>query len=495
MSTVLAMPLAGPRLQRSTWRERYGRWHGYIRLRGDPALPNGRRGRVTLYQRGEDVQEDGRHTYILSWCAHGRRHKQRVVGDIYDAVRRADEINTAIKDNNTGTPPSRLSVEELVARFIDGLQRRADAGEISPKTPVRYWGALRHLVAFSRTCVQPRTNRSGWVPTRDFALQFKTYLQGARVSSNGHPRSPRRSIAGKGIDFILSASRALVRWAAREGYLPAVASDAFARSGRQRMAMPALTTAPIQSDEVVALIHQADVYQLVLFSFHIFHGARVAEPAWLMLEFLDRAGSWVDYRCIDELGYRTKGGTNKRLPLPAPMMQALALLTADRADGPILRKRKTIEREARRAGRQHPLRKLIKTVEGQSPANWSQRVQAGLAALKEAGGINGDDIRREFAHLVRQAGLRDDLRPKALRHHFATTLERADIPYYTRKYLLGHAVSARGRHADDPTAVYTHLDPDFIRAGYQRLLDGPLSIVAEAFAKRLAELRNQDPGV
>ncbi len=34
-----------------------------------------------------------------------------------------------------------------------------------------------------------------------------------------------------------------------------------------------------------------------------------------MIEFVDRAGSWIEYRCIDELGYRTKGDTNKRLPI------------------------------------------------------------------------------------------------------------------------------------------------------------------------------------
>ena len=494
MSSILAIPPAGPRLRRSTWRERYGRRHGYIRLQGDPALPNGRRGRVTLYQRGEYAQEDGRHTYILSWCVHGRRHKQHVVGDVYDAVRRADEINAAINNNTATTTSSRLTAEDLVSRFIDGLHQRADAGEVSPKTPARYRGALRHLVTFSNTCVQPRMNQNGWIPTRDFALQFKAHLHGARISPNGHPHTPRRPIAVKGIDFILSASRALVHWATREGHLPSSALEAFAQVGRRHVAAPALSTAPIRTDEVVALIHQADLYQLALFSFHIFHGARVAEPCWLMIEFVDWAGSWIEYRCIDELGYRSKGGTNKRLPMPAPMAQALTGLAAGRTGGPIVCKRRIAQREAKRHERQCTFRDLVRMVEQRSPANWSQRAQAGLATLKEARGITGDDVRREFARLCRRASLRDGLRPKSLRHHFATALEHADIPYYTRKYLLGHTTSAQGQHAGDPTAVYTHLEPDLVQAGYQRLLDGPLSNIVTAFAKRLAELRTQDPG-
>ena len=495
MSSIAVLAPAGLRLRRSTWHERYGQRHGYLRLHGDPALPNGRRGRVTIYQRGEDVGNDGRGTYILSWCAHGQRHKQRVVGDIYDAVRRADEINTAIQDNDTGMTPSRLSAEELVTRFMDGLHRRADAGEISPRTPDRYRAALDYLVTFSRTSAPGRTTRQRWVPTREFALDFKAYLHGLRVSPNGHPHTPRRPLAGKGIDFVLSASRALVRWATREGYLPVASLDAFAQTGRRRLAKSALSTTPIQPDEVVAIIRQADLYQLVLFSFHIFHGARVTEPCWLMLEFLDRAGSWIDYRCIDELGYHTKGGTNKCLPVPAPMKQALAELTAGRAGGPILGKRRLVQHHRRRRERQCTFRGLVRMVEQQSPDNWTQRVHTGLTVLKEAGGITGDDVRREFAQLVHRAGVRRDLRPKALRHHFATALERADIPYYTRKYLLGHAISARGHHTGDPTAIYTHLDPDFIRAGYQRLLDEPLSTVTEAFAERLAELHDQDSAV
>lgn len=75
-----------------------------------------------------------------------------------------------------------------------------------------------------------------------------------------------------------------------------------------------------------------------------------------------------------------------------------------------------------------------------------------------------------------------------LRHHFATALERADVPYYTRKYLLGHNLNHKGRQDSDVTAIYTHLDPDFVKAAYQRLLDGPFAEVLEAFTTRFEEL-------
>ncbi|MFH0982404.1 MAG: hypothetical protein V2A79_12815, partial [Planctomycetota bacterium] len=72
--------------------------------------------------------------------------------------------------------------------------------------------------------------------------------------------------------------------------------------------------------------------------------------------------------------------------------------------------------------------------------------------------------------------------------HFATALERAGVPYYTRKYLLGHRLNERGGRGSDITAIYTHLEPDFVRATYQRVLDGPFAKVVDAFEKRLAQL-------
>ena len=62
------------------------------------------------------------------------------------------------------------------------------------------------------------------------------------------------------------------------------------------------------------------------------------------------------------------------------------------------------------------------------------------------------------------------------------------MPYYTRKYLLGHRLSGRGGRGSDITAVYTHLEPDLIRSAYQRVLDGPLAKVANAFTVRLADV-------
>lgn len=62
---------------------------------------------------------------------------------------------------------------------------------------------------------------------------------------------------------------------------------------------------------------------------------------------------------------------------------------------------------------------------------------------------------------------------------------------------MGHRLNDRGGRGFDITAIYTHLEPDFVKATYQRVLDGPLAKVVEAFGVRLAQLavtmREADP--
>ena len=171
-----------------SWQERYGGRHGFVRLAGDPGLPNGRRGRVTIYQRGVDAMPAEGQTFILSWSSAGKRKKERVVGDGFDAVRRADEINSAVR-NGTPSKSAGISVDALVLDYLELLERRAQAGEVAPNTPRRYRSALVHLTDFMQQEGKPRSGRI-WTPTRDFILRFRAHLQGKMVSSNGHSNTP-----------------------------------------------------------------------------------------------------------------------------------------------------------------------------------------------------------------------------------------------------------------------------------------------------------------
>lgn len=469
------------------WTERYGRRHGYVRLADEPALPNGRRGRVTIYRRGQISDTSRTQAFILSWCYAGRRRKERVVGDKFAAVRRADEINASVEAGTIRSGPVQVALRDIVARYVDYLSQRVDAGEISPATPQRYRSALRHLTRFAERDMNGKAGK-GWVSGRAFVLRFKTHLRNTMITSNGHPNTRKRPIAGKGRDFILASARTLIRWAAQERLMPPESVHAFAQPNCNRVVEGTLSRLPITRDEVIRLVQAADLYQLGLFSFHIFHGVRVAEPCWLMIESFDSSAGWAEYRCLEALAYRTKGAVDKRIPVPEPMVQVLLRLVADRTGGPLVIKRRLIEGDPRPDGARADLASIIQRVQTQAPAGWSERARTARAFLRRAGMISGDDVRREFSHLLRSAGLHRDVTPKAFRHHFATALELADVPYYTRKYLLGHRLGAKGTGRGDVTALYTHLEPGPLKAMYQRVLDGPFAPVVDAFTKRLMQL-------
>lgn len=449
-------------------------------------MPNGRRGRVTIYQRGRNPTITGARTFILSWCVRGKRFKERFVGDLFAAVARADEINKAIAEAAMPQRKTPVGVDELVARFVEYQKRRADAGEISPLTSERYRSALDHLIAFTRE--GRKSSKPEWIPDRDLVLRFKAHLQGTLVGTAKKADKHRRLLSSKGMLFILATARAMVRWAVDEGLLPASAAVAFMQVGRDRAMHHTLSEVPLDTDEIVRLIAVASIYQLAMFSFHIFHGVRVAEPCWLMHEFLDAEKGWVEYRCIEELAYRTKGRIDKRLPIPPVMRDVLRRwLTPDRG-GLVLLKRRHLRASGPSARRQTSLQEIIRQVHTSAPKGWSQRSRAATELLKKHGATEGDDVRREFSKLLVAAGISKEVTPKALRHHFATALERAGVPYYTRKYLLGHRLNERGGRGSDITAIYTHLEPDFVRATYQRVLDGPLAKVVDAFRTRLHQL-------
>jgi hypothetical protein len=70
--------------------------------------------------------------------------------------------------------------------------------------------------------------------------------------------------------------------------------------------------------------------------------------------------------------------------------------------------------------------------------------------------------------------------------------EEANIPYYTRKYLLGHRLGEKGQRGGDVTAIYTHLQRDLVKECHQRVIKGPLAAVLTAFQSRLDDFVAED---
>lgn len=481
----------------SKWSRRYGRRHAYQRLPDQLGLKDGRRGRVTIYQRGSESDTAGNFRFVLSWSAQGKRRKETFIGDVFAAVARADEINDDVASHRTQHDVRRCALSELVEHFVAELHQRAAAGDLAPATPQRYASALRHLLDLEND-----TN-GAWMPTRDWALELKARLNGKLIASNGHPNTTKRSLRQSGVAYILATAAALIRWAVERERLPATALAVVPHLHQRRKPTRVTNPVPITHEQLNLLFAAAESpAELLPIALIAYHGLRPSEAAWLMAERIDFEGGWITYGGIEELGHRTKGNVEKRLPIPEHLRQLLESVLGDRRTGPVLLRATGPNLHAdhrspcaprhspsprRSSGRRRtggstratgprrrdvpPLAALCARVRADAPNSWSARHAAGKRALLAAGGVDGDHLRRLFRRLARRAGLPRAITPKALRHLFATTLEQAGVGYYTRRYMLGHAVSERGRR--DATAVYTHVDDGNVRRAFESTLVCP----------------------
>jgi hypothetical protein len=134
-----------------SWSDRYGtrhRWRRFVAFPAGLAAPL----KVRVYQRADH--------FLLNWWDPGEKKNQseRITGDLLAALTRARDIDQRIGAVRTAGAPGacgarRLGHAELVGRYLADLERRADAGEVDPKTVRRYAGALSHYTAFA---AQPR---------------------------------------------------------------------------------------------------------------------------------------------------------------------------------------------------------------------------------------------------------------------------------------------------------------------------------------------------
>ena len=83
--------------------------------------------------------------------------------------------------------------------------------------------------------------------------------------------------------------------------------------------------------------------------------------------------------------------------------------------------------------------------------------------LRDAGGLDYDQVQSEFAKLAGMLGWPASATLKDLRHLFASTLNNASVPEGYVRYLMGHAP---GKAA---LVAYTHLDQ--LRRHYSAALE------------------------
>lgn len=464
----------------SSWVDKYGDRHRWRRISTFPAGIIGPK-RVRIYERTAH--------YILQYWdkSAGRNLSVRVDGDLVAAIVRAREIEVRLEQFRTsGEVRRRIRHRELVERFREDLDRRANAGELDPRTVSRYGSALAHYLGFVDQLQVSAAFPAASHVNREFALQFAAYLVNLKISPNGHPHAERRPMSsGK---FVQDTVRAMFTWAAdaeRGGLLGTGFRNPFGgrRQSRQSQSEFLFGEPDISTGMAAAFLLACDWYQLPLFATLAFYGLRAAEPRFLFREHL--VDGWLEVPSIPGLEYFTKGRRDKRLPLIVPVESLLAPSHASDHTGGLLFVRRPVAEGRERPSLLHqPLERLVAVFEGRcqkrSSASVGQRHAMRDEIVREAGGIDYDHVEGEFHRLARRLGWPAKATLKDFRHLFSTLLQNGGMAEFYRRYLMGHSP---GRAA---IGAYTHLND--LRTQYQTAVDRTFQPLVDAVTRRAGEL-------
>ena len=458
----------------------YREKHRWIRIENFPdgiELPQ----KVRIYRQNDYFR-------LQFWDPAAKKNlTERIDGDLVSAIFRAREIEERLKHfRSSGLGRGKLKHQSLLDLYQSYLQRRTDAGEISPQTVRRYASALEHYRCFVNQPLISTTCPSATNVNRELVLQFQSHLKKLQISSNGHPNTEKHTMVSS--DYVLDVVRGMYIWAAdpdRGNLMPSGFRNPFQGKFRQTESVaPDLFGEPdITIPMAVDFLNKCDSYQLHLFVLLIFYGLRASEPCFLFRENLTSDG-WLKVICLPQISYTTKGRRDKRLPLLEPIRAILKGGSEKIETGLLIRRRSVFEGPEQPPLLDQSLEQLTKEYSRRCQKTENLTAEQGMQIrdqlLHDAGGLKYDHIEHEFHRLAGQLSWPAKATLKDFRHLFSTAMMNAGMPEYYRKYLMGHAVSKAA------ITNYTHLDQ--LRDRYEEAVERQYQPIVKAVAKRIAEL-------
>ena len=468
----------------SDWSAKYGEKHRLIRITEFPTgiVPPKR---VRIYFRCDH--------YVLQWWdpADRKNLPERVDGDLVAAISRAREIEERLHHFKTsGKKHNRIRHRELVKSFVMDLNRRADAGEIDPKTVVRYRSALDHYLNFSTQPGVEAKYSSATNIDREFSLQFAAYLVDLQISPNGDPHTRKRRMAST--RYVEDVTRSMFHWAAdpdRGNLLPDGFRNPFVGKNRKStdVAIDPFGEPDVTLGMAIEFIAACDRFQLPIFALIALYGLRPSELSFLFRENV--VEGWLNVVCDPALNYVSKGRRDKRLPLIGELSTLWISEMAGDRQGLLFQRRRVAEQ-----GKSPPLlghsRDVLRRDFAERCGRWKNlsaaaRIGVRDQLLKEAGGISYDHIDHEFRRLARQLNWPSSSTMKDFRHLFATSLMNAGMPEIYRRYLMGQSLGKAS------IITYSHLND--LRRHYEQAVQSELQPVVDAVVKRMEALGIQHP--
>jgi integrase len=368
------------------------------------------------------------------------------------------------------TAKAAVDVALLRSRFLahHELVLKSAVGTLS-----RYSSATLYLENFAR-------ERSINDATAVSAAPFIAYLRSLDISPNGHRNTIRRKLADKGVRYIAECCRSLYHFGINQDLMPVGTGNPF--SGRRSVPIQIRDAKQIflfDADREAAFFTAARPWTFAVHFVLAKTGLRPGELVHLLIEDLDLAGGWLLVRGKPEVGWTTKTGTERRVPLLPEVLGVLRERIGGRKSGVVfLRERLAV------AGVRSPLltgdraqlafvvRQRLLDARNKKEQPLTRREEARLyeQVWQDAGAILVDRIRTSFIRAARAAELTGATCPKSWRHTFATLLQQANVDVLVRQETLGHKPSTPGRSALGMTGVYTHTAPDFQRREIERAL-------------------------
>ena len=180
---------------------------------------------------------------------------------------------------------------------------------------------------------------------------------------------------------------------------------------------------------------------------------------------------WLHVRSKRELGWSTKTGNERVVPLVHEVNTLLRRVIGTRPAGVVfLRKSHSLSESPALIATRAQLAAICRHREEEAGESFLVARNCAIArgVWGDAGAIKADAVRTSFMRISKTIGYPEATCPKSWRHTFATLLQDANVDPLIRQLTFGHSPSSRGGLG--MTGYYTHTRPDTLRRQIEEAL-------------------------
>jgi integrase len=416
--------------------------------------------KVHVYQR--------RHQYLARGRYQGRMFGATLGSNEAEAIARLRLLLVEIEDGSFVAPSearkrrlspgkvARLSVRQLVNEFL--TEKRKLKGR---RTADTYRSRLCPVLDFAEQAAVRQRWPLAMDIDRDFAIALRTFLHQYSTTRNGRPGATPKLLSSGQIVNVLECLRTLLSWARRAdvrklpvSWVNPLTPDLVGG----RPAKDPLRQDPLPLDARIRLVGLMDRWQLCHLILSLVLPLRPDEAAGLLVSDVNFDQGWLTIGTRLDGGDFTKGRTSFVLPFPDELRAILHTCIAGRAEGPLLRTRKTFagQAKARRLSNFEELARLHQERLAKAPpetvAAEQDRKEVFRHLLRELGGVTQDQLAKECKGLLKGLDAGPGVSLYALRGSVTTSMGRAKLPHLELRYLTSHSVNDILNH-------YVSLDP------------------------------------